>query len=88
MDEIFGYLLKKLNAVPSLSERLNIIVVSDHGMASLENESTIVLKNHLPNLEDWIDLNRSIFAEISNVYPRYDYKVIMLNYSFRSNYIK
>jgi hypothetical protein len=75
MDGIFGYLLKKLNAIPRLSDRLNIIVVSDHGMANLQIESTIALKSYLPNVEEWVDLNRSVFAEVSNIYPKSEPKV-------------
>lgn len=49
MDSILGYLLTQIERV-GLSDKLNIILVSDHGMASTSSERVIFL-------EDIIDLN-------------------------------
>ena len=49
MDSLFGTLLAKLNALTIASD-LNIIVVSDHGMAEISSERTI-------NLADYIDMS-------------------------------
>ena len=49
MDSLFGTLLAKLNALTIASD-LNIIVVSDHGMAEISSEQTV-------NLADYIDMN-------------------------------
>jgi predicted AlkP superfamily pyrophosphatase or phosphodiesterase len=49
MDGLLGYLMDQIEAV-GLSERLNVILVSDHGMAELSDEKIIFL-------EDIINLN-------------------------------
>ena len=49
MDGLLGYLLDQIEAV-GLSDRLNVILVSDHGMAELSDEKIIFL-------EDIINLN-------------------------------
>jgi len=49
MDSLFGTLLAKLNVLTIASD-LNIIVVSDHGMAEISSEQTV-------NLADYIDMS-------------------------------
>ena len=45
MDSLFGVLVKKLNTLP-IASNLNIIVVSDHGMADISSERTVNLNEH------------------------------------------
>ena len=46
MDSLFGSLTTKLNTL-SIASELNIIVVSDHGMAEISSERTINLANYI-----------------------------------------
>ena len=48
-----------------LDDKLNIILVSDHGMADMYQ--TIVLYDHVE--ESLIDKNRTILGIVSNIYP-------------------
>ncbi|KAF8568713.1 hypothetical protein P879_07458 [Paragonimus westermani] len=41
------YLLKRLRAVPSLRNSVNVILTSDHGMAAVNRENVIVLQDYL-----------------------------------------
>ncbi|TVR19838.1 MAG: alkaline phosphatase family protein [Balneolaceae bacterium] len=50
MDELLGYLLEGIYEI-GLSDKLNIILVSDHGMAELSDEKVIFL-DEIINLED------------------------------------
>ena len=50
MDSLFGVLIKKLSSTPVYSN-LNIIVLSDHGMAEISSKRTIRLDNYT-NLKD------------------------------------
>ena len=58
MDSILGYLIDGLYE-RNLLENLNIVIVSDHGMASLED-------NYQIPLEKYIDINTINFDR--NVY--------------------
>lgn len=70
MDKILGYLLKSLEE-ENLLDNLNIIIVSDHGMAEMippENDGTILIGNYL-NLT-LIDSSKTIYGIVSNIYPK------------------
>ena len=45
MDSLFGVLIKKLHSTPVYSN-LNIIVISDHGMAEISSDRTIKLDDY------------------------------------------
>jgi len=47
IDEYIGYLTRELTS-RSLKDHLNIIIVSDHGMASVSKEKVILLDNIIP----------------------------------------
>jgi predicted AlkP superfamily pyrophosphatase or phosphodiesterase len=71
VDKSIGYLFTKLNE-SNLIEKLNVIITSDHGMASM-NGSMLV--------KDFIDLSlidskKSIFGIVSNIWPSSDALVI------------
>ncbi len=52
----------------NLLDKINMILVSDHGMAQLkEANSTIFIRNFIDL--SLLDLNKSFFGEISHVYP-------------------
>lgn len=72
MDALFGYLIKRL-AEENILKNLNIVVVSDHGMAELDSNHQIGLNEYL-NISN-IDLNKTVFAVTSNIYPKEDVSV-------------
>jgi arylsulfatase A-like enzyme len=73
MDAIFGYLINKLRANGVL-DKMNIIVVSDHGMTALTDEEYVFLKDY-PGVLDLINVNKSTFGEVSNINPKSNDKV-------------
>ena len=70
MDGVFGYLIQRFTEA-NLIDNLNIVVVSDHGMAQLDKDFQVPLAEHL-DLASTIDLNKTIFGAISNIYPQSD----------------
>lgn len=58
-----------------LSDQINIIVLSDHGMTTQLEPPILVSKYVDANL---IDFNKSIFSYVSNVYPKSDDNVQLL----------
>lgn len=52
LDDLLGYFMKKLANHP-LSEQVNVIVTSDHGMGSISEEKTIHLSHHIKS--EWVD---------------------------------
>mgnify|MGYP001247971169 FL=1 len=46
MDSLFGILISQLEELP-IASKLNILVVSDHGMTEISSERTIDLSNHI-----------------------------------------
>jgi predicted AlkP superfamily pyrophosphatase or phosphodiesterase len=65
MDQIIGYLFEKLSEAKMLNE-LNVIIVSDHGMAQITNNYAA---RDLVDV-NLIDVQKSYFGIVSNVYPR------------------
>lgn len=68
MDELIGTLITKLKAL-NLYNNINIIIVSDHGMATFKEDNAILLKNYVS--EDYIDKNKTIFGIISHIHPKH-----------------
>jgi len=59
--------MSELAESEDLSENLNVVIVSDHGMASMNNKTYLV--------KDVVDINlinqtRSFFGIVSNIYPK------------------
>ncbi|MGL5111933.1 MAG: ectonucleotide pyrophosphatase/phosphodiesterase, partial [Flavobacterium sp.] len=46
VDAVIGQLMQKLDALP-ISKEINLIVVSDHGMAALSNDKKVVILDYL-----------------------------------------
>ena len=67
MDKVIGYLLKLLKESGVLP-KLNIIIVSDHGMTTMKTDEKIFIQNYV-NINE-IDLNKSVFRILSNIYPK------------------
>lgn len=66
MDGVIGGLLSKLEQ-NKLLDNMNILIVSDHGMAKSSGVATLVTDYVDPLL---IDLNRTVLSQVSNVYPK------------------
>lgn len=52
MDSILGYLLDKIRKI-NISTKINLIVISDHGMTSISKNRRIILDDYLTNLKSW-----------------------------------
>lgn len=74
MDGVLGYLLQGLKD-RQLIDKLNIIIVSDHGMGNARG-APILVQNY-SNL-DLIDTNKSVFDFVSSVYPKQDSQLTAL----------
>lgn len=61
LDSLIGYFLNKLAELP-ISDKLNLIIVSDHGMAEISNERVV-------NLSEYVD--KSLFKYITGSNPVY-----------------
>lgn len=53
IDSLLGIFMKKIKALPNAS-KINIIIVSDHGMASISKDKLINLSEHIN--KDWFDV--------------------------------
>ena len=85
VDKVLGYLLAKLDS-KSLLDKMNILVVSDHGMAQMTNNIDIK-KTSAYSL---IDGKKSLYGIVSNIYPYKPANVTFLFYykSFSNKYFK
>jgi hypothetical protein len=68
---LFGSLVSKLK-FERLFDLINIIVVSDHGMASFNGSTNILINNYVMN--GTIDMDKSvIWGVVSNLYANEGY---------------
>ncbi len=67
MDKILEYLIQRLEQ-ESILDNLNIVIVSDHGMASMLQNRTQLIGNYLD--VSWIDSSKTIYGVVSNIYPK------------------
>ena len=72
MDGLVGYLMKKIT--DNNLSNINIVLVSDHGMAALKD--AIYIGNYV-NMAD-IDFNRTDLYMVSNIHPKPDTNVSSL----------
>lgn len=52
LDSLIGVFMSKINTLP-YKDKINIIVTSDHGMATIKKSKTVILKNIIQ--EKWFD---------------------------------
>lgn len=57
LNDVIGYLVAELKR-KNLYETMNIIVTSDHGMASL-SEDRLILLDEIPDIDDLLDKERT-----------------------------
>ena len=83
IDRILAYLLKQIKKA-HLSDHINIIVLSDHGMTT-QLAPPIIVSNYVD--ANLIDFSKSIFSYVSNVYPKSDDNVLKLFVFFKKKII-
>ena len=66
MDENLGYLISLLKG-KGLYEDINIVIVSDHGMTTMNSMSTIYIQNYT-SLE-LINSTRTVYGPTTNLHP-------------------
>jgi predicted AlkP superfamily pyrophosphatase or phosphodiesterase len=67
MDRYFGLLIEKLNNANVYND-LNIIIVSDHGIAQTNIENNILLFDYVD--EEKIDMNKTVeYETLLNIHP-------------------
>jgi hypothetical protein len=64
VDKVVGYLMGKLGA-NGLIDKLNILVVSDHGMADMTNNINLDTYVNM----SLIDYGKTNYGIVSNIYP-------------------
>ncbi|RPH29564.1 MAG: alkaline phosphatase family protein [Bacteroidales bacterium] len=70
IDSLLGIFIKKIKALP-IASKINIIVVSDHGMISISRDKLINLSDHLN--KDWFDV-MSGGNPVYNLQPKEQYR--------------
>ena len=73
IDNVLGYLMNKLTEA-GLLDKMNILVVSDHGMA--EMHTNLLLSDIVD--ENLVDKSKTVLNIVSSVYPRNPKDVFML----------
>lgn len=74
MDEIIGYLITQFSR-EDLLDKVNIVLVSDHGMATMSN--TIPVEDLID--VSWVNSTRTVWGIVSSVWPARDDMVIYIN---------
>ncbi len=79
MDKLIGYLIGKLDE-ENILKNLNIIIVSDHGMAQMKTNATQIVSKYVDlNL---IDSNKTIYGIVSNIYPKNESMVNIFDFIY------
>ena len=67
MDGHIGYCLTKFESTGIL-DTMNIVLVSDHGMAQMKTNNTILAKDYI-NM-NLVDEKKTIWGITANIYPK------------------
>jgi predicted AlkP superfamily pyrophosphatase or phosphodiesterase len=65
VDKYLGYVLNKLEKL-NLADKMNILVVSDHGMALYDEKRFINISNYVDTSN--IDFQKTTFSTVSNIF--------------------
>ena len=79
MDRLLGELIKELQNI-NIFDKMNIVIVSDHGMQLLAKDSNIAL-NATVSL-DLVNRQKSVYGVVSNIYPASNDKVDGFSFLF------
>ena len=66
-DKLIGMMIDKFKSL-KIYDHINIIITSDHGMTSAKQNCKINAFEYLD--KNLLDLNRTIFGQISHIYPK------------------
>lgn len=80
LDLIVGYLIEKLNE-SGLLAKMNILIVSDHGMAQMK--TTLIVKDIVD--VKLIDSSKTVFNIVSNIYPINESVIGTVYQAFKNN---
>ena len=69
MDGVIGYLLNRLQEAGVL-DTMNVVLVSDHGMAQMKANNTLIAKDYV-NM-NLIDEKKTVWGIAANIYPKND----------------
>jgi ectonucleotide pyrophosphatase/phosphodiesterase family protein 5 len=67
MDSVIGKLVENLKS-KNLYDKMNIVLVSDHGMGLIKNESDYIILSEYFNTTNLIDAHKTTYSKISQVY--------------------
>ena len=83
MDAMFGYLVSRLKKA-NLYDKMNILIVSDHGMAQLYANQTILLGDYIKNVDELIHVNKTVLDDFGIIYPKspsyVSLKIVVIKY--------
>ncbi len=80
MDIVLGYLLEEIQTL-TIAEQINLILVSDHGMASVDTTQFIVLDDYISRMEDVLVEGDGSFTQVD--INSLDYFLTFMNESRR-----
>ncbi len=80
MDSILGYLLNQIQTL-TIADNINLIIVSDHGMASVDTSRFIVLDDYISQMDDIYVEGDGSFSQID--INSHDYVLTFMNESRR-----
>ena len=63
MDSLMGYLLYEIDKRKD-NKKINLIILSDHGMAEVDNENIIILDNYLSSIDQYHIYGSGAFIQI------------------------
>ncbi len=75
MDKYFGYAINKLEKL-NLADKMNILVVSDHGMALFDEKRFINISIYVD--VSTIDFQKTTFGTVSNIFLKSNDHVILI----------
>ena len=70
MDLVIGNLITRLKEA-KLYDTMNIVLVSDHGMATIRNESGYIVLSDFFNTSSLIDSRKTTYSKISQLYAKF-----------------
>ncbi len=76
LDSLIGVFISKLNKLP-IKDSVNFIIVSDHGMGSIQNDKIVYLNEYLN--DNWIDTTLGA-NPFTLIYPKKNYKDSIYKY--------
>lgn len=68
LDDLLGYLIGQLKA-KKIYDKLNLIIVSDHGMSQLYENQNVLIGDYITNVECVIDKKKSLLDAVAIIYP-------------------